>query len=556
MRGAPVMRRPRWDGRLRLSILRSVVWCACLLAGVASVQAQLGRRESEWMTNGSDAQRSHWIPGDARISRENLERPGFQFLWRLKLDNQAVQLNSLTTAVLIDRYIGYRGFRSLAFVGGSSNNVSAIDTDLSRLEWQQRFSVPVPPSGSPACPGGVTANVARETTAGYPPLEAVGGGLGGRGAPASSAIGEAGEGAVTLGPALAAVARGPARRPQRLRLPAVLYVIAGDGALHSLYLSNGMEGGPPLTFLPPNANAQGLIVLDGVAYASTGNCGGAPSGVWALDIASNQVNKWIAPHGAIAGETGPAFGPDGTVYAATDAGQLAALSARDLKQIGSYTTGEQVFTSSPVVFPYKGKTLVAAATKDGRIHLADGGSLGGPDNQKLLFTNPAYASDGGFAPGALATWQSLEGVRWLLAASEAPPAPGSGFAQANGPVTNGAVAAWRVVDRDGAVSLEPGWLSRNLISPLTPVVINGVVFAVSSGEYRPGDSSLPVLERVRRSSPAVLYALDGATGKTIWDSGTTITSFVHGVGLSGQAGQVYLETFDETLYAFGFPMEH
>jgi hypothetical protein len=42
----------------------------------------------------------------------------------------------------------------------------------------------------------------------------------------------------------------------------------------------------------------------------------------------------------------------------------------------------------------------------------------------------------------------------------------------------------------------------------------------------------------------------------IWDSGTTITSFVHSGGLSGQAGQVYLETFDETLYAFGFPMEH
>jgi hypothetical protein len=50
--------------------------------------------------------------------------------------------------------------------------------------------------------------------------------------------------------------------------------------LHSLYFSNGVESGPPLTFLAPNANAQGLIVLDGVAYAATGNCGGAASGVW------------------------------------------------------------------------------------------------------------------------------------------------------------------------------------------------------------------------------------------------------------------------------------
>ena len=541
---------------MRRPILRSAVSCACLLAGVAAIRAQLERREAEWMTNGGDAQRSHWIPADARISRESLERPGFQFLWKVKLDNEAVQLNSLTPAVLVDRYIGYRGFRSLAFVGGSSNTVFAIDTDLSRREWQHRFALPGPPTGSPACPGGLTTNVARETTAGYPPLEAVGGGLGGRNAPAASAMGEAGEGAVTLAPALSAVARVPVRRPQRLRLPALLYAISGDGMLHSLYISNGMEAGPPLSFLPPNANARGLIVLDGVAYAAAGNCGGASSGIWALDIATGQVNKWNPSHGAIVGEAGPAFGPDGTVYAATDAGELVALAARNLKQIGSYSTGGRPFTSSPVAFPYKGKTLLAAATKDGRIHMVDGASLGGPDNQKLLFTTPAYASDGGFAPKALATWQALDGVRWLLAASDAALASGAGFAATNGPVTTGAVAAWRVVDRNGGISLEPGWLSRNLISPLTPIIINGVVFAVSSGEFQPADDSLPASERVRRSSPAVLYALDGATGNTIWDSAKTITSFVHSGGLSGQASQLYLESFDENLYAFGFPMEH
>jgi outer membrane protein assembly factor BamB len=369
-------------------------------------------------------------------------------------------------------------------------------------------------------------------------------------------MGEAGQGAVTLAPALAAVARAPVRRPQRPRLPTLLYVVTGDGMLHSLYISNGMEAGSPLTFLPPNANAQGLIVLDGVAYASTGTCGGASSAVWALNIASKDVNKWVASRGAIVGETGPAFGPDGTVYATTDAGELVALSAATLKPIGTYTTRGQPFTSSPVVFPYKGKTLLAAAASNGRIHLLDGASLGGPDNQKLLFQTAPYSGDGRFAPAALSTWQSLDGVRWLLAASDASPASGAGFAAANGPVTSGAVAAWRVVDRNGAISLEPGWLSRDLVSPLTPVIINGVVFAVSSGEFRPADSSVPVPERISKSSPAVLYALDGATGKTIWDSGTTITSFVHSGGLSGQAGQLYLETFDETLYAFGFPMEH
>lgn len=540
---------------MRRPILKRVISCACLLAGAAAVQAQLGRRESEWMTNGGDAQRSHWIPADARISRESLESAGFQFLWKVKLGNAGAQPQSLAPAVLIDRYIGYRGFRSLAFVGGSANNVSAIDTDLSRLEWQHHFQLPSP-TGSPACPGNLTANVARETTAAYPPLEAVGGGLGGRSAPASSAIGEAGEGSVTLAPALAAVARGPVRRPPRPRLPALLYAVTGDGMLHSLYISNGMEAGPPLMFLPPNAKAQGLIVLDGVAYAATANCGAASSGIWALDVASKQVSKWVASHGAIVGEAGPAFGPEGTVYVATDAGELAALSTRNLKLIGTYTAGAQSFTSSPVVFPYKGKVLVAGATKDGCIHLLDGASFGGSDNQKPLFKTAPYSSDGGFAPKALATWQTLDGVRWLLAASDTRPASSAGFAATNGPVTNGAIAAWRVVDRNGAISLEPGWLSRNLISPLTPIITNGVVFAVSSGEFHPGDNSVPASERANKSSAAVLCALDGGTGKTIWDSGTTIASFVDSGGLSGQGGQVYLETFDETLYAFGFPMEH
>ena len=59
----------------------------------------------------------------------------------------------------------------------------------------------------------------------------------------------------------------------------------------------------------------------------------------------------------------------------------------------------------------------------------------------------------------------------------------------------------------------------------------------------------------RASLPAVLYALDPATGKELWSSGKTITSFARG-GLSASAGQVYLVTFDNTLYAFGIPMEH
>ena len=46
-----------------------------------------------------------------------------------------------------------------------------------------------------------------------------------------------------------------------------------------------------------------------------------------------------------------------------------------------------------------------------------------------------------------------------------------------------------------------------------------------------------------------------ATGKELWTSGKTITSFAR-AGLSAGGGQVYLVTYDNTLYAFGIPLEH
>jgi outer membrane protein assembly factor BamB len=84
--------------------------------------------------------------------------------------------------------------------------------------------------------------------------------------------------------------------------------------------------------------------------------------------------------------------------------------------------------------------------------------------------------------------------------------------------------------------------------------VNGVVFAASSGEFQGGPAAGPK-ERAERSTPAVLYALDAATGKELWTSGTTMTSFAR-AGLSAGGGQVYVVTFDNTLYAFGIPMEH
>src|SRR5262245_54949450 len=100
-------------------------------------RAQVGRG-GDWTTAGGDAQRSNWVRADAKISKDTVGK--LQQVWKVKLNNEARQLNSLTSAALLDRYIGYKGFRSLAFVGGSADTVFGIDTDLARMEWEKKLT--------------------------------------------------------------------------------------------------------------------------------------------------------------------------------------------------------------------------------------------------------------------------------------------------------------------------------------------------------------------------------------------------------------------------------
>jgi hypothetical protein len=553
-----------------------IVCFVYLVAWAGDAKAQRG---VDWMTGNGDAQRSAWVRADAKISKESLQdpqrKPGFQFLWKLKLDNKPRQLNSLAPPATLERLIGYRGFRMLGFVGGSSDAIFTIDTDLGRMEWEKRLVTnATSQAGTLACPGGMTTGVARPTVATLPP-SSFGGGGGGRSTPARSGVGEPGQGAVTLalvrpnppGPPPASSSNSTPPRPPRPNPanppggqfgagPFLVYAMSGDGMFHSMHLSNGADYEQPVKFLPPNANANGLIVIDSVAYVVTeGNCGGAANGVWALDLVSKQVTSWKAN---VVGIAGPAFGGDGTLYVATGNGgespnSLVALDPKTLSVKGWYTAGAHEFSSSPVLFEYKGKTLIAATTKDGRVHLLDSANLGGADHQTALYTTPATSKAGSTSPGALASWQDASGARWILAPVMGSQAADLGFKSA---ATNGAVVAWKVVEQSGAPTLQPAWASRDLVSPLPPTVINGVVFVTSGGEFRTDDSKMTAAERARRSSRAVLYALDGETGKELWNSGATIASFTRGVALSGGVGQIYLTTHDGVIYTFGFPMEH
>jgi hypothetical protein len=548
-----------------------------------------GRGSSAWTTSNGDAQRTAWVKTDPKISKASIEKGRFQFLWKSKLDNQARQLNSLTQPILLPNIISYKGFKALAFVGGSSENVYSIDYDLSKMFWTRRLSqnTASKSAGSWGCPGGLTT-VTRSTplaqavpTASAPPA---GRGAGAGGPPTAPSAGGPPAGRGARGGGGGGFGRGANQN---------VYAIGSNGMAYALNPQTGTDMTPPIKFLPANAKAVGSVLVDNVLYAATAdNCGGAPNGVWAVDVGSEPrvpaspetrdatdtkdtkdvVSEpkvpafWETKGGSVAGTASPTLGTDGTVYVATGDGDysastysdaVASLEAKTLKLKDWFTPGKTPFTASPVAFQYKGKDLIVAANADGRLYVLDSRSLGGPDHHTPLSRTGAFTKGiEDFTPGALSTWEQADGTRWVLAASGGPILTDTTFPTTHGSVSNGSIVAFTLVDQNGTPTLQPSWASRDMLSPVPPAVVNGIVFAVSSGEYRTSDANVSAAQRARRSRPAVLYALDATTGNELWNSGNTITSFVHAVGPSAGDSQVYVVTYDGTVYAFGIPLEH
>jgi outer membrane protein assembly factor BamB len=518
---------------------------AMLLAVAASRGAAAqGRGGPNWTTIGADAQRTSFVKTDPRISSDSLKKPGFQLLWRSKLDNQPRQLEGLTQPMLLSNIISYKGFKALAFVGGSSDNVYSIDYDLNKIFWKRHLNTLSPPAGTIACPAAMTT-ITRATPLGLiaPPSSAPATPAGGRGAP-SAGGGGGGRGGNTN-----------------------VYAVSSGGQLHTLNPQTGDDLTPPVRFLPPTAKAVGSILIDTVFYATTRDgCGSAASGVYAIDLASEAkaVRRWELKAGNIAGAAGLTFGTDGIIYVATEGGAagseeanaVVALDPQTLQPKDRFSPGS-AFTASPVAFSYRGRHLIVAANADGRLYVLDAAALGGADHRTPLSKTAPYSiPPGDFTPGALATSENADGSRWIFVAAGGPLHAETTFPAMNGTVTNGAIVAYKLVDQGGTPTLQPAWASRDMLSAAPPTIVNGVVFAVSSGEYRGGDRQMTAQQRAQRSKPAVLYALDAATGRELWSSGTTIASFVRGVGPSAGDGQVYVVTYDGTVYAFGIPLEH
>ena len=464
------------------------------LACASLANAQIGRT-FDWHTAAGDALRSGWEKSDTKFTKETVK--DFSLILKEQLQVEKKGSTYLLPPVVFGTLVGYRGFKELAFVANGSGDVWAIDVDLDRIYWQRHIDLPKvkSKSGSATCPAGVTSDPTMEPGATF-------GGRRKKGAAPST----------------------PQDFYRKIFAPRTLYVLANDGKLYRLDTSTGKDMAPPVAVMAAGANVSNLNAAEGVIYAATsGNCGGVPNAVWAIDVNGEKPKVTSfpspAPEGFV-GRNGILIGSDDDIYAQTT-NTLQVLSPKDLKL-------EQTFSGalgkiSPVGFSYKDRDVIVTVGNDYGLYLLDTKSLSLALSQTAPLASPVTG---------LATWETGEGTRWVLATVSG---------------GEGSINAYQLAEEDGKTILKPAWVSQHISMPETPVIANGVVFVLSAGEEG---------RKGKLGGHAILHALDGDTGKEMWSTGDQVTVPANLSGITIANGRVFFSTTDGTFYGFGYKLEH
>jgi outer membrane protein assembly factor BamB len=490
---------------------------------------------SDWLTFGGDPQRTGWAQGEKDIDRKNVKQ--LTLLWKTALDNEPRELTSLTAPVAAEWVVTPQGMKEVVVVGGASDNLFAMDAESGKILWKKSFTAEGKPRQAPSwlCPSALNAT----------PL-----------------IGKSG-------------------------LDLRVYTISSDGKLHVLDIHNGEDKIPPTQFVPAFSKNWSLGLYRNVLYTTTSQgCNGAKSGVYAMDLsgAERKIAFFQAStSGAgIWGRAGAVISPSGVVYAQTGDGQyddsagrlpdtVLQLAAPDLKLADYYTPSNHTYLTrkdldsgsmSATYFPLKNWELLASAGKEGVIALLDAKAIGGGDHKTPLYRSPLWVNEeADFAGrgfwGSFATWQDEAGERWLYApALGAASSKAPAMAHTNGPAPNGSIMAFKVEEKNGKPTLTPQWISRDMNLPDPPIVANGLVYAVSTGEFarqwKPDGGLFTSKERAAlHTGNAVLYAFDSATGQELFSSGNMMSGWTHFSGIAISGGRIFVTTYDSTVYAFG-----
>ena len=503
------------------------------------LKAQFGR--ASWTTFGADPQRTGWNKTEADLSPADVKN--LKLEWSLKLDSAPKALTGPAAPLVRATMATPTGVRDMVVVAGASDKVFVVDGDSGKIYWQKTLSTEGTPDRSDSwlCPNALTAT------------PVIG--------PAPRAGGASGFGGLAL------------------------YVLASDGKLHAFNLVSGEDILPPTQFVPAFAKVWSLNIVNGVLYTTTSQgCNGVKSGVYAIDLrAPDRKTSFFqtgTTGGGIWGRTGPAITSDGKILVETGDGEfdierglmadsVVALSSKDLKLVDYFTPANRRWITKkdldmgcigPTVFRFKNWELAAASGKEGIIFLLDTKSLGGADHHTPLFRSPLYTNEQvNFATkgfwGAFSTWEDPAGTRWLYAPAWGPPTAKTKFANQYGETPNGSVMAFKVELQGDKPVLTPAWNSVDMSVPTPVVIANGLVFAMSDGDYPvqfgPNGNLLNTEDRKAKTGNAVIYALDATTGKVLFSSGDTIRGFSHFSAPVVAGGRVYVVMHDGTLYAFG-----
>jgi outer membrane protein assembly factor BamB len=497
-------------------------------------------RALDWPTFAHDPQRSGYAFEESILDVHNVGQ--LELKWKVQVKNDPKSLTALTAPVVAAGVDTPRGTNTVVYVAGSDNHLFALDAADGSIIWSRDFEVHVLPkdAGMWLCPNGVNAT------------------------------------------------------PTIDRARNLIFVIAVDGRLWGLDLGTGHTKFGPVQFVPAFSKNWSLNLANGVIYTSISQgCGGALSGLYSIDTRDVMRpvirNLAVSNRGAgIWGRGGPTIGANGRIYGATGDGRfdpaagnygssVISASLDDLRVLDYYMpTNHRMVTrydldmgaSSLVWFSVKDFNLVATGGKEGVLYMLDADDLGSKDHQTPLYYRQLANDERSFETkgiwGGLASWRDEEEQTWLYvpvwgpASAKAPKFPSS-----NGAAPHGCIMAFRVAFDNAArrPTLLPVWASGDFDVPEPPVIANGVVFGLSTGEntlQASGDTvifgSQKILTDTQRSQNthrAVLYALDAKTGKTLYQSGDAMSTWVHFSGLAIADGRVYTVDHDSHVYSFG-----
>jgi outer membrane protein assembly factor BamB len=555
-----------WSAALALSLapLASFAQTSAPPAGAPAAR--------DWTTWGYDQERTGWNRGETALGKTNVSK--LKLLWSTQLstvpNNEA--LSTLTAPLVFEGVDVGGATKSLVFLLGADDTLFALDADSGKVVWRKTYPNPEKPQhpADTSC-----ANAAQDT----PVIDK---------------------------------ARG------------LIFFVPSDGKLRAARLADGAEAMRPKPMLAAYARAWSLNLIDDVIYAPSGRgCGNLdphstmataavadafkpggdivllePASISAMDV-HDLTNPVLTRYYTSGGRPNGAWGRGGVVKA--DRGVIVQtadgpvdpasgnyglsylkLAPRATRLLDSYTPANfkrlntydlDLGSASSTTFPLGKRAVVAGAGKEGVLYVLDVDNLGGADHSTPLYKSPLLGNDAasGTEPGqgvwgATSTYLNPEGRRFVYVPMRGPPSKDAPtFKFANGPVPHGSIMAFELTDQSGAVKLSAEWTSPDLITPDPPVIANGVVYAVQTGDQpllqRPAQNGVKFgvkgpeadLFRATPIGPMVLYALDAETGKTLYSSGNLIPGWTHFSEPVVALDKVFLETHGGLVLAFGLP---